>query len=141
MSDTTFEKVDANDQPMYGPRALLLCGFSSDAQHKFVTLLKMLGLERVPRIWASEADQETGLDDLLALPADSGTGTDSSLPRAVIMSGFTQKELHRLIGGSKQAGMRQALWAALTPVSEKWSLGALLKELAAEQQAMMHKKR
>ncbi|MBI5895900.1 MAG: DUF3783 domain-containing protein, partial [Desulfobacterales bacterium] len=41
-----------------------------------------------------------------------------------------------LMSGCRQAGMRQALWAALTPTSESWPLGQLLKELSTERAAL-----
>jgi hypothetical protein len=36
----------------------------------------------------------------------------------------------------RQAGLPAQLWATLTPVSENWTLAALLKELATEAAAM-----
>jgi hypothetical protein len=37
---------------------------------------------------------------------------------------------------ARKTGMKQTLWAVLTPTSETWPLGRLLEELAAERQAM-----
>jgi hypothetical protein len=73
---------------------------------------------------------------LFQRPDHSGEGTDSGLPRAVIMAGITQNELLRLMGTCKQAGMQPALWATLTPTSATWPLAALLAELAAERKAL-----
>ena len=36
----------------------------------------------------------------------------------------------------RNAGMRQALWATLTPMSETWMLKDLLAELSAEKEAL-----
>ena len=44
MSDAGFEKVSSSDERMYGPRMLLICGFSSNAQPNFVKFLEILGL-------------------------------------------------------------------------------------------------
>jgi len=52
------------------------------------------------------------------------------------MCGLTQNELHLLMSGSRQAGMKPPLWATLTPSSETWTVQDLLKELVAEHQAM-----
>ena len=35
MGDAAFEKVTTSDKPIYGPRKLMLCGFSSGAQSNF----------------------------------------------------------------------------------------------------------
>ena len=56
------------------------------------------------------------------------------------MCGLTQNELHLLMSGSRQAGMKPPLWATLTPTSENWAMQDLLKELAAEHEAMQQKK-
>ncbi len=139
MTDASFEKVSHSEQPLFGPRKLLLCGFGAGAQSNFCTLLEMLGLTDLPRVWATDEQAGVALGRLMALENGSGQGEDSSLPRAVIMAGITEKELHRLMGGARKAGMRDALWATLTPVSENWTLGALLAELSAEREAMRHR--
>ncbi len=140
MTDASFEKVSHSEQPLYGPRKLLLCGFGADTQSKFSTLLEMLGLADLPRVWATDEQGDVALGQLMALENGSGRGEGSSLPRAVIMAGITEKELHHLMGGARKAGMRNALWATLTPVSESWTLGALLAELSAEREAMRRKR-
>jgi hypothetical protein len=55
MNDAAFEKVSSTDKPLYGPRKLLLCGFSQSVQPKFNTLLELLGLSAIPRVWVTEA--------------------------------------------------------------------------------------
>ncbi len=50
----------------------------------------------------------------------------------MIMSGFTEQELHLFMGSYKAAELPRPLWATLTPHSENWSLLQLLTELSAE---------
>ena len=140
MSDAGFEKVSPSDKPMYGPRKLLICGFSSEAQPKFVKLLEIIGLSEMPKVWVTDAHAGSLISEVLALEDNTGWKFGSELPRAVIMSGVTQNELHLLMSGSRQAGMKPPLWATLTPTSETWTVQDLLKELAAEHQAMKQKK-
>jgi hypothetical protein len=140
MSDAGFEKVSPSDKPMYGPRKLLICGFSSEAQPKFVKLLEIIGLSEMPKVWVTNAHAGSLISEVLALEDNTGWKFGSELPRAVIMSGVTQNELHLLMSGSRQAGMKPPLWATLTPTSETWTVQDLLKELAAEHQAMQQKK-
>jgi hypothetical protein len=141
MADAKLDRVTRSDQPLYGPRKLLLCGFPVSAQGKFESLVEMLGLSSVPRVWVLDTQGSEPLASLFALEADSGKGNASALPPAVIVGGVTEAELHRLIGGCKKAGMRQVLWAVLTPTSERWTLDALLRELAAERDAMQQRRR
>jgi hypothetical protein len=136
MVDATFEKVGLSGKPLYGPRKLLLCGFPADAQAKFKTLLGMIGIGAVPLVWVGVQDVRETVEGLIARPDGSGQGVGSELPRAIIVAGLAENELHTLMAGCRQAGMRQPLWAVLTPTSESWPLGQLLNELAAERAAM-----
>jgi hypothetical protein len=139
MSDGDFEKVSASDKPMYGPRKLLICGFPADIQPHVIKLLEILKLSDIPRIWVTEEHAGRLISDVLVLDDNTGQGISSDLPRAIIMCGLTQNELHKLMSGSRQAGMKPPLWATLTPTSETWSIHDLLKELAAEHQAMQQR--
>jgi len=140
MTDGEFQKLSRTDKPLYGPRKLLLCGFAAEAQAKFRKLLRMIGLSDLPLVWLSEDQADLKLEALIKLDDGTGGGLSSRLPRAVIISGILQVELHLLMSGCRQAGMKQALWATLTPTSETWTLRNLLSELAAEHQAMQAKK-
>ena len=140
MSEGEFEKVSASDKPMYGPRKLLICGFSADIQPHVAKLLEILKLADVQRIWVTAEHAGCLISDVLALEDNTGWGVSSELPRAIIMCGLTQKELHILMSGSREAGMKPPLWATLTPNSETWAVQDLLKELAAEHEAMKRRK-
>ena len=139
MAQPGFKKVQRSDDCLYGPRKLLLCGFTTEAQPKFESLLAMLGISGLPLVWLSEADSDEKIGNLVESPHGTGAGQSSSLPRAIIVSGITQNELHLLMTGCRQAGMKAALWAALTPTSAGWRLQHLLAELAAERKAMAMK--
>ncbi|MBT8371326.1 MAG: DUF3783 domain-containing protein [Deltaproteobacteria bacterium] len=141
MNDASFEKVSQSNKPLYGPRKLLLCGFSQSVQPKFSELVQLLGLSDIPRVWIIEDQAGISVGDLMQLEDNSGWGVSSELPRAIIMAGITQNELHRLMVGCRKAEMKPPLWATLTPTSETWAIEALLKELAAEHRAMQNKKR
>jgi len=140
MSDGTFKKVGESAEPMYGPRALLLCGFTSSEQKTVMKLLDTIKLSDVPVIFATTADTEICLKDLLTLPDQSGRNTDSDIARAVVMSGITEKELQQILSNYKGAGLPRPLWATLTPFSENWALSALLEELQKERIAMEKRK-
>ncbi len=136
-----FEKVTQSDTALYGPRKILLCGFGAGAQEKFKKVLEFAGLSEVPKVWAAPDHAETRLSGLMAMPDGTGEGVGSSLPRAIVVAGITEKELQRLMMVCKKSGMKGALWAALTPTSETWTLSQLLDELSAERRAMGKKRR
>jgi hypothetical protein len=131
-----FERIDETDSPMYGPRKLLVCGYGVDDQPTLTAALTGAALGDLDPVWAGESDRAQTLGALMALPAGTGTGEGSTLPRAVIMAGITENELHRLMATHRAAGLPRPLWAALTPTSETWTLDALLAELDAERRAM-----
>jgi hypothetical protein len=141
MPPSGFEKISHSDDALYGPRKLLLCGFPAAAQSKFATLLSMIGLKDIDLVWASADQSAITLAELMAMAGGSGLGTASTLPRAVIVAGIAEKELHLLMTGCRKSGMKPALWATLTPTSETWTLDALLAELAAERRALSRKRR
>ncbi len=138
---STFQKVTASQKPLYGPRRLILCGFTAEAQKKFAGVLEMAGLADVPRVWAAPDQGAVTLANLLALPDGSGAGLGSPLPRAVIVAGITEAQLIGLMNLCKNSGMQPSLWACLTPASETWPLEQLLTELAREREAMAARRR
>jgi hypothetical protein len=141
MTRAKFEKLSLSDKSLYGSRKLLLCGFTATAQPKFMVVLKIAGLDTTPTVWTTSEQGETCVGDLLKLPDQTGWGISSLLPRAIIVSGITEKELHRLMTVCRKSGMQRALWATLTPISETWTLQQLLGELNAERQAFQKRKR
>jgi hypothetical protein len=141
MTDAKFEKVSRSDQPLHGPRKLLLCGFSQSVQPNFNKLLELIGLSEIPKVWVTDSQADVQVGELITLGDNTGFGVSSELPRAIIMAGITQNEMHRLMSGCREASMKAPLWATLTPTSETWTIQSLLKELAAEHKAMQQQKR
>jgi hypothetical protein len=140
MAQGTFKKVGKSKKRMYGKRALLVCGFAPDQQQPVLDLLTHDIFQDLPVIFAAADDSNRTLMDLFALEDNTGLGNRSEMPRALIMSGFTEKELHRLMALYRHSEMPPTLWATLTPTSEKWALSQLLRELRAEAEAMKRHK-
>ncbi len=132
----TFTRVEKTAERMYGPRKLLVCGYPAKEQDGLLSCLEKTALSDLPVVFTGEKEGEQCISDILAWDDGHGAGEDSCLGRAVIMSGFTQEELHRLIKGYRESGMPSQLWATVTPVSIEWRLVDLLKELAKEAEAM-----
>jgi len=137
--DAGFEKIEETDNRMHGPRRLLVCGFPAGDQATLTAALAGANLGDLEPVWAAASQADQTLGDLMALPGGTGAGEDSTLPRAVIMAGITENELHILMAAHREAGLARPLWAALTPTSESWTLKALLDELDQERQAMEKK--
>ena len=137
MSDTnTFNRVERSAKRLYGPRALLVCGFTAEGQAAFLDAVQATRIEALAVVFAATDDLETSLGVLLKRANLSGRSEPSRMPAAVIMAGISEAELHQLMEGYRSAGLPWPLWATLTPTSETWTLRALLKELAAERAAL-----
>jgi len=140
MSEGKFDKIQESDERMYGPKGILVCGYPA-SEHRFFTLfMDKAGFSDRPIIFPTTEDGGRTLKELLGLSTGSGMGQPADLPRAVIMSGFTQNEVHRIMVAYRQAGLPTQLWATLTPVSENWLLRDLLKELVKEHESFKETK-
>jgi hypothetical protein len=134
--NNTFSQVSRSANRLYGPRTLLVCGFTAEGQSRIVELVQSLEIEPLPIVFMTTPDLEIVLGELFERQSLDGQGAPSRMPAALIMAGITEAELHRLMEGYRQAGLPWPLWATLTPISETWTLRALLKELAAERAAL-----
>ena len=136
MTNGTFEKIGKSEERMYGPKGIIVCGYPPPEHEPLANALEKLGLGDRPIIFVANNTVSETLKDVLAFENRSGLGQPSDMARAVIMSGFTQEEVHRLMNAYRQAGLPRQLWATLTPASETWSVSQLLEELAAEDEAL-----
>ncbi len=137
MSDTnTFNRVERSAKRLYGPRALLVCGFTAEGQTALLDAVQATRIEALVVVFTATDDLETSLGVLFKRANLSGRSEPSRMPAAVIMAGISEAELHQLMEGYRSAGLPWPLWATLTPTSETWTLRALLKELAAERAAL-----
>jgi hypothetical protein len=137
----SFKKLSRSDDLLYGPRKILLCGFSSSEQDSFTSLIHQAGLRDAPLVWVAADRADMLVSDLLRLPDRTGLGEVSTLPRAVILSGATENEIHRLMALNRKTSRQATIWATVTPVSETWTLKNLLRELQAERKAFGRKKK
>jgi hypothetical protein len=140
MTKGTFKKIGKSRQRMYGPRGILACGYPPEEQSSLLCLLEKNGFKDLPVIFATDDDSTKTLKGLLASEDRAGLGERSEMRRSIIMSGFTQNELYRLMAIYRLSEFPAPLWASLTPISETWSISHLLEELAAESEAMNLKK-
>lgn len=140
MSEGKFEKIQDSDEKMYGPKGIIVCGYPPPEHRFFALFMEKAGFSDRPIIFPTNEDAGRTLKELLRLSSGSGMGELAELPRAVIMSGFTQKEVHRIMYAYRQAALPAQLWATLTPVSENWLLSDLLEELVKENEFLKLKK-
>jgi hypothetical protein len=141
MGDENFQRIQESDERMYGPKGVLVCGYPPPEHRFFAMFMDKAGFSDRPIIFPTNEDAEKTLKEVFCLTTRSGMGGHADLPRAVIMSGFTQNEVQRIMVAYRQAGLPAQLWATLTPISEHWLLADLLKELLKEHALLKEKKK
>ncbi|RME23860.1 MAG: DUF3783 domain-containing protein, partial [Deltaproteobacteria bacterium] len=127
-----FQKIGQGDRRLFGPEGLIACGFSADEQEKLAALLERLELPDLPVWFCGEPEARMTLAGIYELAPGHGRGVSSSLTRAIVVSGIAERKLHELMKGYRALGLPRTLWAALTPVSQKWMLAELLFALKKE---------
>jgi hypothetical protein len=140
MTSGEFHRVEDSDKRMYGPKGILVCGYPPPEHRFFALFVDKAGFGDRPVIFPTSEDANKTLRELLGLAMGSGIGESTDYPRALILSGFSQSELHRIMYAYRQAGLPAQLWATLTPVSENWTLADLLKELVEENEVLKRRK-
>jgi hypothetical protein len=135
-----FKKVGKSEKRLHGPRKLIVCGYPELEQRALLSLLEKNDFKDLPVIFVTNRDSKKTISELLTLDERSGQDEVSDMRRAIIMSGFTQNELHRLMTAYRNSGLSTQLWATLTPISENWPIEKLLGELAAEAEAFKNQR-
>lgn len=128
----SFRRVGTTDQPLYGPRAVLVCGMPVDEQDTLLSLFAAEPFLDIPVIFADDTVIGERMESILSLPHLHGKGESSPYQRAVVMSGFTEQELHRFMRSFRETSLPRPVWATLTPHTEKWTLEQLIEELSSE---------
>ncbi|MDX2494486.1 MAG: DUF3783 domain-containing protein [Desulfuromusa sp.] len=136
----TFKKVDESSKKMHGSKGLLVCGYPEPEQRTLLSLLKESELSVFPVIFATNSDRQKTLKEIFESDHKHGQGEISDMNRAAIISGFTHNEMHTLMASYRDSKLPSQLWAALTPISENWSVIDLLNELTSEHEAIKKQK-
>lgn len=140
MAKGTFTKVGKSKKRMHGARGILACGYLPGEQSSLLYLLEQNGFKDLPALFPTDDDSAKTIKEVLDSDDKAGLGNKSEMRRAIIMSGFTQKELYKFMAIYRLSELPSPLWASLTPTSETWSISRLLDELAAESEAIRKQK-
>ena len=134
----SLKVVGESKKRMYGPRGILVCGFSSEERKSILKMLSDKKFKSLPVVYATTADRTELMKDMITRAHKTGLEdecipeNECRLDRAIIMSGLTEKEFHRTMTNYKKLKMVKPLWASLTPTSENWTVESLISELNSE---------
>ncbi|MCD6586182.1 MAG: DUF3783 domain-containing protein [Desulfobacteraceae bacterium] len=128
----SLKVVGESREKMYGPRSLLICGFSSDERKTILKIFKNKKFKNLPIVYITDEDRLERMKNMVIRDHESGLDSECGLERAIIMSGLTEKELHLTMSAYKKMKLPKPLWATLTPTSQNWTVEALISELNNE---------
>jgi hypothetical protein len=128
----SLKVVGESENRMYGPRGLLVCGFSSDERKTILKMFNDKNFKRLPVVYTTSDDRTELLKDVITRAHKTGLEDECGLDLAIIMSGLTEKEFHRIMSTFKKLKLPKPLWATLTPTSENWTVEKLISELNSE---------
>jgi len=128
----SLKVVGESKKRMYGPRGILVCGFSSEERKSILKMLSDKKFKNLPVVYTTNADRTELMKDMITRAHKTGLEDMCKLDRAIIMSGLTEKEFHRTMTTYKKLKMVKPLWASLTPTSENWTVESLISELNSE---------
>lgn len=138
---TSFKKVGASDERMYGPRKIVACGYTPRQHDPLLAFFKAKGFGQFPVVFVPGREEGSLVKDFVSRPHLYGYQEDPGTQKAIIISGFAEKELQKLLAAFREEGIPRPLLAALTPTSETWSVQALLRELSREAEEMKRLRR
>ena len=128
----SFKKVGGSRQKMFGPRGILVCGFSTDLRKAILEIFEDKKFKKITVIFTGENDGDALVKNMFSRDHQAGMAENCSLTPAIVMSGLTEQELHYTMAAYKKTGLPRPLWATLTPTSQNWTVAALVDELNTE---------
>ncbi|WVZ57535.1 hypothetical protein U9M48_007910 [Paspalum notatum var. saurae] len=116
------------DDPMYGPPALLLIGFEKGETDTIQAFLKELEEEMTKQtLWNAMHTEQTNSDAVKIA---------ESVPRICIFSGLTGEEMMMFINAFPETGLEPAAFAALVPNSAEKVLGEVIEEIMGDHEML-----
>ncbi|HPM75725.1 MAG TPA: DUF3783 domain-containing protein [bacterium] len=137
MTDATFRQLDNGEQRGPGPRIILIGGFQADEVMLLKEFVDRTFPERIRLRLCTAQMLDKTLGDALSQPVDDNPAPPDKLPRFLLLSGMSNREIHALINRFGSTGLPRPLFAATTSANLHFLLRQLLLELLQEHKAMM----
>ncbi len=136
MHDGTFQKIDDDDESALGPTAILVSGFSQEVGDPLGAVLRGIDATDHRVLFCTPEMIKQPLGQALDTQTQSEPAKPDTLPRVMILSGFTGAQLQGFISGYKSSGLPRPIFASVTPINLEFPVGKLIMELLREQRAM-----
>ncbi|XP_024542270.1 uncharacterized protein LOC9647923 isoform X1 [Selaginella moellendorffii] len=142
--DPKFVAIN-DDDPSYGPTAMLLVGFDNHEIPKVIEYLKGMGAEAIVKVIVCCEDmlRET-LWECMQRPSNVSNpppGTAGRMPRICFMSGMTGQEVVTIVQSFPGIGLEDTAFAALVPKTAGQSLEQVMEEVIGDHERLVSRKR
>ncbi|EFJ35395.1 hypothetical protein SELMODRAFT_438354 [Selaginella moellendorffii] len=137
--DPKFVAIN-DDDPSYGPTAMLLVGFDNHEIPKVIEYLKGMGAEAIVKVIVCCEDmlRET-LWECMQRPSNVSNpppGTAGRMPRICFMSGMTGQEVVTIVQSFPGIGLEDTAFAALVPKTAGQSLEQVMEEVIGDHERL-----
>lgn len=122
-----------NNRPSEDPKVLLIYGYTNGELDSLISFLNMHNHEYI-----LVSSEQTGLtlEELITQKSVQQDPVPIPLQRTIVISGYSQQELHMFLQNLKTLNVHRPIMATVTPTSKKWAFGNLVKELMLEHAQM-----
>ncbi|CAL5209180.1 unnamed protein product [Lathyrus oleraceus] len=137
VEDSKFVPIK-DDDPRYGPPALLLLGFEADENLKIQQFLQELEGEFMKVIYCTKDMLTRSLWEAMHTAQESleDVKIDKSLPRICFLSGLSGEEMVMFVDAFQETGLKSAAFAALVPNSADKPLYELIEEITGDHEML-----
>jgi len=137
-----MKKIEDTNKKLFGEYAIAVSGFDKNEQQKLIEVIEEL-FSTLKVVFVDLSLEQKTLLDVFSKQHKHGFLQNLSQKKAIIMSGFLEKEIVSFMKTMKEYEITPQLWAVLTPTSVNWKFKDLVKELEeeAKQISEMQKKR
>ncbi|KAF5729479.1 hypothetical protein HS088_TW21G01645 [Tripterygium wilfordii] len=140
IEDSKFVPLN-DDDPVYGPPALLLLGFEVEEAAKIQMLLKELDGEFLEVIFCTEEMINRSLWEAMQTKQTNleAVKIAKSLPRICFLSGLSGEETMMFMDAFPETGLEPAVFAALVPNSANKPVQELIEEIMGDHEMLTGK--
>ncbi len=126
-----MKKIEDTDKKLFGEYAIAVSGFGKEDRNKILSVVQQ-HFEDMKVIFVDKDTMSDRLFEIFKKEHAYGLDKESGGKKAVIMSGFLEKNIVPFMKMFKTYGLSPELWAVLTQTSDGWRFEDLLKELELE---------